>query len=307
MGASCIAKVALCFLLINLSYYFHTILVSMVYEVVQDRGEMMESFTKSVLGRTGLDVCRLGLAGSYGAPSRVFEEAFERGCNYFYVPWRKPKAMIEAVRNLCGQGRRDDMVVAIQTYARYGVILESTVRRRLRSLGVERADVLILAWHNHVPSRSLLNKARQLKEKGLVRYLAMSGHNRSVFPQLGDVGVFDVFHVRYNAAHRGAETEVFPHLKGDNRPGIVTYTATRWGDMLNSSKMPQGYTHPRAADCYRFVMSNPSVDICLSGPKDLDQAREALAALELGPMTAEEMERMRAIGDHVHQVGRRFF
>ena len=37
-----------------------------------------------ILGRSGLEVGRLGVASSYGAPPAAFEEAFERGCNYFY-------------------------------------------------------------------------------------------------------------------------------------------------------------------------------------------------------------------------------
>jgi hypothetical protein len=37
------------------------------------------------LGRTGLKVGRLGVAGGYGAPAAAFEEAFERGCNYFLL------------------------------------------------------------------------------------------------------------------------------------------------------------------------------------------------------------------------------
>lgn len=38
---------------------------------------------KTVLGRTGLRVGRLGISSSFGAKAAVFEEAFEHGCNYF--------------------------------------------------------------------------------------------------------------------------------------------------------------------------------------------------------------------------------
>ncbi|MFH2218623.1 MAG: hypothetical protein ABII68_03040 [Pseudomonadota bacterium] len=39
---------------------------------------MKNNFQKGILGRTGLDIGRLGLAASYGAPAEAFEEAFER-------------------------------------------------------------------------------------------------------------------------------------------------------------------------------------------------------------------------------------
>ncbi|HDT12909.1 MAG TPA: aldo/keto reductase, partial [Candidatus Aminicenantes bacterium] len=72
-----------------------------------------------------------------------------------------------------------------------------------------------------------------------------------------------------------------------------------------AKKMPAGEAPPTAADCYRFVLSHPAVDVCMSGARTVEQMRENLAALEGGPMTGEELERMRRIGDHVHGGGRK--
>jgi hypothetical protein len=38
----------------------------------------------------------------------------------------------------------------------------------------------------------------------------------------------------------------------------------------------------------------------LCGPKNREQMQEALAALEAGPLTPAEMERMHRIGDHIY-------
>ena len=116
-------------------------------------------------------------------------------------------------------------------------------------------------------------------------------------------GEFDVLHLRYNAAHRGAEIDIFPYLDEDRekRPGTVSFTATRWGQLLKPDKMPPGEKPPTAADCYRFVLSNPSVDVCMSGAKTVDQLRENLAVLDREPMTGAEIERLRRIGDFVHR------
>jgi hypothetical protein len=137
--------------------------------------------------------------------------------------------------------------------------------------------------------------------------LGLSGHNRSLFPKLAENGLFDLFHVRYNAAHRGAEKDIFPHLPDDARPGIVSYTATRWAQLLKAKKMPPGETPPSASDCYRFALSNPAVDVCISGPRDAAQMKEALRTMDLGPLNSEEMARMRQIGDYVHEHKSRFF
>jgi len=267
----------------------------------------MAAFQDRALGGTGLKVGPLGMAASYGAPAEAFEEAFDRGCNYFYLGGGRRKAgMKQAIRNICGRGQRDKLVIAIQSYARFGYLMEWVLKSRLRSMGLERADILVLGWHNRRPSPGLVKRARAMKAKGLCRYLAMSGHQRKLFPQMDAGGQFDLFHVRYNAAHRGAEAEIFPHLQSPDRPGIVSYTATRWGQLLNPSKMPPGETVPLPSDCYRFSLSNQTVDVCLCGPKNVDQMRAALPTLELGPLDTADMERMKRIGDYVRSTTKRF-
>jgi len=58
---------------------------------------------------------------------------------------------------------------------------------------------------------------------------------------------------------------------------------------------------PSAPDCYRFVLSNPSVDVCMMGAKNIQQMRENLSVLDLGPMTEAEIGRMRRIGNFIHR------
>jgi aryl-alcohol dehydrogenase-like predicted oxidoreductase len=107
--------------------------------------------------------------------------------------------------------------------------------------------------------------------------------------------------VRYNAAHPGAETEVFPHLQQDGtRPGVVVFTATSWAQLLSAKRAPAGERVPSATDCYRFVLANPAVDVCITGPRDDEQAKAALEALRLGPLSDEEMAWMRRVGKAVH-------
>lgn len=267
----------------------------------------MEVFDRRVLGRTGLTVGRLGIACSYGAPTEAFEEAFDQGVNYFYWGSLRKDAMARAIRNIITRGKRDELVVVVQSYSRSAALMESFFHKGLKQLGIDTADVLLLGWHNKTPSPRILERTRRMKQKGMFKFLALSGHNRDLFPELSQSGLFDIFHVRYNAAHRGAEEEVFDRIPEENRPGLVTYTATRWGDLLNPKKMPPGDTLPRGSDCYRFVLSNPAVDVCLSGPSTAGEMREALQALAMGPLSEDEMARMKRIGDYIHAKHKRFF
>ena len=81
---------------------------------------------------------------------------------------------------------------------------------------------------------------------------------------------------------------------------MVAYTATCWGKLLSPGAMPAGEAPLRGRDAYRFVLSNPDFQVCMTGPKDAAQMDEALAALDDGPLSPEEMARIRKIGAHIH-------
>ena len=105
--------------------------------------------TTSILGRSGLSACRLGIACGYGAPTRAYEEAFDRGVNYFYFGGlRKRNLMVRAVKNLVGRGKRERLIIVLHSMARWAWLLERSLRKQLKMLGLEYAEVLLLAWHN---------------------------------------------------------------------------------------------------------------------------------------------------------------
>ncbi len=265
------------------------------------------NFTQpTTLGRTGLQVGRLGIASGYRAPAEAIELAFERGCNYLtwgtFVRGWSPHVP-EAVRRIVANGQRDNLVLAMFSYAHQPFVTERLFVRGLRKLGLERADVLVLGYFSRPPGRAVLDGALRMKEKGLVRFIGLSGHNRKLFGELRREGVINLFHIRYSAVHSGPEEDAFPGLGGEGRPGVVAFTAAAWGRLLDPRRMPAGETPPPAADCYRFALSHPAVDVCMVGARSTREMREDLRALELGPLDPTEMARMRRIGDHIY--GRR--
>jgi aryl-alcohol dehydrogenase-like predicted oxidoreductase len=262
-----------------------------------------ENFTAvRKLGRSGLMAGRLGFGSSYGAPAAAYERAFERGQNYFYWGSARREGMGDAIRNLAPR-HRDKMIVVLQSYSRSAAFMKWTYTRGLKRLKLDHADVLLLGWYNELPSQRVMDAALSLKERGLTRAIAISCHNRPMFETYAADPRFDIIMVRYNAAHRGAEREVFPKLPAPgSRPGVVSYTATRWGYLVNPEYTPKGMRTPTAADCYRFALSNPAVDVCLSGPASDEEMTEDLVAIDKGPMNEEELKWMRAVGDHVHKL-----
>ena len=262
----------------------------------------MPPFPQTVtLGRSALAVGPLGIAGGYGVGAAALRRAFDRGATYFYHGSRRAPGMRAAIRELVAAGERDRLVVVLQSYSRLAALLERSVAAELRRLGLEHADVLLLGWFNAMPAERLLERAERMRAQGMFAHLAISGHRRPAFVTFAGDPRLAILHLRYNAAHTGAEHDVFPHLTAAGRPGVVVYTATRWGALLKPGRMPPGEPPLRGRDAYRFVLGNPQVDVCMCGPRDDRELDEALAALDEGPLSAAEDERVRRVGRWVRE------
>jgi aryl-alcohol dehydrogenase-like predicted oxidoreductase len=240
------------------------------------------------------------MAAGYGVPAAAVESAFERGVNYLYWGSVRRGPFGQALRNLKPQ--RERMVLVLQSYSRVAALMAPSVEMALRRLNFDYADVLLLGLWNHKPPPRILDASRKLRERGLVRHIAISTHHRPLAAELAADPSVGIIHVRYNAVHKGAEREIFPLLQSNRAgPGIVAFTATSWRQLMNPKKMPPGERVPTATDCYRFVLSNSSVDVCMTGPSNAAQSDEALRAAELGPMNEDEQAWMRRIGDFIHK------
>jgi predicted aldo/keto reductase-like oxidoreductase len=205
--------------------------------------------------------------------------------------------MAESIHHLA-PARRADLVIAIQSYAPWPSVFERSADMALKKLRLDYADVIILGKKDADPSTELVDKAVKMRDAGKVRFLAISAHQRLQFRKYIADGIFDIIMVRYNAAHPGAETEVFPYLPASGGPGVIAYTATRWGTMLQRMANEKKAT---ALDCYRFCLTQPQVHLCLSGPKNRTEMEDALRVLQASPMDADELAWMRRIGASIHE------
>lgn len=229
-----------------------------------------------------LAVSRLGLASSYGARAREVDLAFERGVNFFFWGAMRKASFGAGVKRLAA---RKPIVIAIQSFAKKPWMLRPSVEIARRRLGIDRVDVLCLAFRSEGVDAPMLDAARALVDRDLVRSLMVSCHDRPMMVTLA--ASFETLMVRYNAAHRGAEKEVFPAAQARRRD-VLAYTATRWGNLLDPRLVPSGERVPSAADCYRFVLDHPAVSACLCGPANSAELLEGLAALDRGPLSEDE-------------------
>lgn len=265
---------------------------------------MSEFLEKREIGKTGLVSSRLGIGSTFNAPASAIEKAFERGINYLYWGTVRQPDFAQAMRNL-ERTHRDDLILTIQSYSNDPETIEAEVAQCIKEAGIGHFDFLLLGSRNSEPGPRYIEVFERMKSLGMVRYLSLSSHNRpSMQKYLDDYPKgecpYEILMLRYNAVHRGAERDVFPYVK-ESSPTILTYTATRWGHLLDPSKMPEGEDPVTARDCYRFSLSHSAVDMVLCGPATEGQLDEAIAALEAGPLEDDERARLERIGDYLYQ------
>jgi aryl-alcohol dehydrogenase-like predicted oxidoreductase len=247
----------------------------------------------------GKEVYPLGLAPNFGLTSDEIRAALDGPTNYVFWTPRIRKATAP-LREALARDRDRYVVATGPTTAWWASNLVRFVDKALVQLGVEQLDVLQMFWLG-VGSRwspRNIETMIALRDSGKVRAIGVSIHDRQKAGELARDSPLDLLMVRYNAAHPGAEQDIFPHLE-QGRRSVVAYTATRWRKLL---KRPRGWEGrvATAGDCYRFCLSHEAVDLVLTGPANADQLKQNTEAIELGPMRAEEMEWMREFGAAVH-------
>ena len=262
----------------------------------------------AVLGSLGR-VCRLGLSTRGNTaldPSDVLE-AFRRGTRYFN--WCcHPDGMSAAVRRLRPE-QRSDLLLALQLYSRDAQGARKELDGYLGELGTDYVDVVTYYYVEHEEEWTEIHSPggaaealQHARREGVVRALGVTTHQRKLGAQIVRGNGVDVLMIRYNAAHRGAETDVFPVTDELGVP-IVAYTGVRWGALLKPNpEDPEGFRPPSAPDCYRFALCHPSVSVALMAPNGRAELEEDLSLLDdWRGLRESEYAALRAHGDRVRR------
>jgi aryl-alcohol dehydrogenase-like predicted oxidoreductase len=266
----------------------------------------------------GKPACRLGLAarGDSALTADDVAYALDRGVNFLNWPGQadgpaEADALCVAVAGL--GGRRESVVVCVQFGARTAADAAAELRSVLAALRTDYVDVLTLyyveeadEWRQLAAPGGAVEYLRAAKRDGAVRRVGVTSHQRTLAAEMARSGLLDVLMVRYNAAHRGAEREVFPVTDPLGVP-VIAYTATRWGALMRPTPDdPPGFAVPPAADWYRFVLQSPSVAVTLAAPAGRAELEQDLEVLRAGPLSADEYARLAGHGERVRRHAGRF-
>jgi len=264
------------------------------------------------LGRTGLEVSRIGLGTEYlnlpeEEATAVIHAAIAGGVNFFDLFFAQPKFRDQMGRAF--QGHRADVLLA----AHLGAIFSNGQEERTRDPQVseqffldflsryhtEYADVLFV--HNSdgqedydevMKPGGLLDQAKRYQKEGKTHFIGFSGHTVATALQAVESGQIDVLMFPVNlAAHVVQGKKELLQACAAHNVGLVAMKPFGGGKLLqpeNKLKMDfwlsggNEYQVEKKApitpvQCLAYVLAQAGVSTVVPGCKDLDQLAAALA------------------------------
>jgi predicted aldo/keto reductase-like oxidoreductase len=266
------------------------------------------------LGRTGLEVVRIGCGGipiikvDFDDAVAVVRAAFDAGCNYFDTAAAYQDSEQKMGKALAGH--RDEVILATKSPERDAAGAMEHLEASLRSLGTDHVDI----WQMHDVSRAdrweqvmgaggAFEAAVKAREQGKTRFLGLSGHSEQYLKQAVLSGEFDMILTAYNIGCRWPAREVMPLAK-QHDVGVAVMKPMSGGTLFALSR-PSEDQPPTITpeDLMRFVLSNDDVDVALSGFKRVEEVPQNLAVLrDFTPLTDDERRRLEEFGDEVGRV-----
>ena len=255
------------------------------------------------LGRTKMMVTPIGLAGStFGRndpPIEVYRMGIEYGINLFF--WDPMfKNMTSALLELSDEDRSRLFIYGTCGFGGPRQIRKALFKR-LKILKLEKISGFTLGWvrSEFRVRQSILDGMIDLRERGFCDNIGLSAHRRKLAYKIYQKKVLDLFMLRYNAAHRGLESDFLDKLHPDNLSSVISYTTTRWGKLLTK---PAGWEGdiPRPGDLYRFSLSHPRINAVLMSPANTEELESNLRVISEGPLKPDEMEFVKRFGDAVY-------
>ncbi|GAB1541889.1 hypothetical protein NUACC21_45620 [Scytonema sp. NUACC21] len=250
----------------------------------------------------------LGLAGQPQIDTETVAVAFEALINYFFFYNLDDENFLGGLKLLLA-AKREQVLVATGSETRDISSLHHYLNSVRHRLNVDGVDVFFIEYvspdddMNQV--RAILDELRDWKEKGLIRYVGVTTHNRPIAIEIIERGQCDILMHRYNMAHRKAEEDVLPSAQKANIP-VVAFTCTRWGSLLKGHPNWH-FEPPTAADCYRYVLRHRAVHLALTAPKTRQQLAQNLSVLHAPPLSLQETAHWQEYGDLIYGTGQDAF
>lgn len=289
----------------------------------------------TTFGRTGLRVSKLGLGGAplggvFGPTDerdieKMIHEALDSGINFIDTAPSYGRGESERrIGSALKDGRRNEVVLASKAVGPgesfdYATTIRS-VEQSLERLQTDWIDLLQIHDVEQVPYETIVNETlpalEKLREDGKIRYIGVSTRILSLLERYIRLNRFDSiqFYARYMLIDHTAKDVVLP-LAAEKEIGVINGSVLGLGLLADT---PAPFLRPKLIDealkrmeqlqflrktaphglvepAMRFSLSQPAIQVTLTGAATTDVLRTNLAFCDGHGLDPEELERVYAL------------
>ena len=233
----------------------------------------------------------------------------EAGINFFFITadmhWHYYEQTRVGLRELLASSgvSRDDVVVAGVSYPTQPEFCSVPFLEIIEaSPWIGRLDVCVMGgvYASDFYARLSAYERHKTTSHCGARAIGATFHDRRSSPVAINRGLVDIAFIRYNAAHSGADSDVFPALNPGRTTPLFGFTST-YGHITKASDydalgVGEDKWRPEVVDHYRYALSAP-LDGLLCSPRTPSQLESLIKGLERGPLNNSQLEYMRTLGD----------
>jgi hypothetical protein len=240
------------------------------------------------------------------ADPRAIGAAFDAGINFFLVTadmhWPLYEGTRRGLADLFARspGIRDRIVVAVVSYMTQPEFCHAPFREVLDALpGLRHIDVTV-AGGSYRKDFAVRAEQYALHAHVGARAFGTSFHDRAMAGKAMRERLVDIGFIRYNALHRGAEKDVFPHVPARRRSLLYNFTSTHGylrPERYAALGLSGAHWQPKVTDYYRFVLARREIDGLLCAPRSPREVEALVRAMEEGGLTEEERVYIRDLAD----------
>ena len=298
------------------------------------------------LGRTGLKVSEVGLGGEWfnglseEESIRIVDAAEQNGVNYIDI--FMPQAPTRDHLGAALKGRREKFLIQghlctvyeDEQYTRTRDIekIKRSFEDLLHRLQTDYIDIGMIHYVDSeedfqtVFGGEIIEYAKELKEKGIVRYLGMSSHNPHIAKKAAETGLIDVLMFSINPAYdlESPETDIYDLMdfKGMGENGWVVDEARQElysycesagvaitvmkplaaGTLLSAETSPFGVAMT-VPQCIQYALDRNGVQCVIVGCHSVE---EVLQAVRYDQLSEQERSyaHIFASGNQINMTGR---
>ncbi len=247
-----------------------------------------------VLGKTGLNISRMGLGGipiqriDAEGTKKLICQLMEAGVNY--IDTARGYTVSEQYLGYALEGIRDKFVLATKSMARTKEAMAKDIGISLDNLKTDYIDL----YQVHNPTMAQLEQVtaeggalealQEAKAQGKIGHIGLTAHSLEVFEKALELD--------------WVETIMFPYNIVENQGVELIRKANEKNIGFVTMKPLAGGAIEDAALAMRFLVTDPNVTVIIPGMADEKEIAQNLAACsDLSPLTEEEKQKMQAIRD----------